>query len=56
MNSVIEITKTFPATRERAVLLQLLDTVRVLREKFIEVIVCGGWVPFLKDLAQRSTS
>jgi hypothetical protein len=56
MKNVIEITKAFPATRERTVLLELLNTVRLLREKSVEVIVCGGWVPFLKDLAERTTS
>ena len=57
MTSVIQITKAFPPTRERTVLLELLKIViRSLRDNSVEGIICGGWVPFLKDLAQGSTS
>jgi hypothetical protein len=56
MADVIQITKAFPATRERTVLLELLKTVALLRDRSIEVIICGGWVPFLKDLARRDNS
>ncbi len=56
MTSVIQITKAFPPTRERTVLLELLKIVRLLRDNSVEGIICGGWVPFLKDLAQGSTS
>jgi len=56
MNRFINITKLFPPTRGRTVLQELLIIVRTLSERSIEIIICGGWVPFLKDLASRSTS
>jgi hypothetical protein len=54
MPGVIDITNQFPATRERTVLLELLRVVRNLRSEGIEVVICGGWVPFLKQLARES--
>lgn len=56
MSNAIHITELFPKSRERTILLELLKTVHILQEKSIEVIICGGWVPFLKDLALRSSS
>lgn len=54
MAGEIEITKDFPASRERAVLVELLKITQILREHKIEAVVCGGWVPFLKELAEHS--
>jgi hypothetical protein len=51
MANSIEITKDFPATRERSVLLELLRIMRTLRNEGIDALICGGWVPFLKELA-----
>jgi hypothetical protein len=53
MPSVIEITKDFPPSRERAVLLELLRVVTGLQEAGISFVICGGWVPFLKELARQ---
>jgi hypothetical protein len=53
MPNFIEITKDFPATRERAVLLDLLRIRRTLRNEKIDALICGGWVPFLKELARH---
>ena len=50
----IHITKNFPPARERAVLLELLNIMRALNEENIDAIICGGWVPFLKELARDS--
>jgi hypothetical protein len=49
----IEITKEFPASRERVVLLELLEIVRLLKAEEIDSVICGGWVPFLKELARH---
>jgi len=46
----IEITKDFPESRERAVLLEMQKVIRVLKAEGIDAVVCGGWVPFLKEL------
>lgn len=54
MAKAIEITKDFPASRERAVLLELLNVVGTLKREQIDAIICGGWVPFLKELARHS--
>ncbi len=54
MADAIEITKTFPASRERTVLLELLKIARTLKQENIEAVICGGWVPFLKELAKHS--
>jgi len=54
MASEIEITKDFPPSRERAVLLELLAVSQVLKQEGIDAIICGGWVPFLKELARDS--
>ncbi len=54
MAHTIEITKDFPASRERAVLLELLNVMRTLKQEKIDAIICGGWVPFLKELARHS--
>jgi hypothetical protein len=53
MAFAIEITKTFPPTRERIVLLEMLRVVRELQLEDIDAVICGGWVPFLKELARR---
>ena len=53
MPSVIEITKDFPPSRERAVLLELLRVVTGLQDAGISFVICGGWVPFLKELARH---
>jgi hypothetical protein len=50
----IDITNQFPPTRERTVLLELLRVVRSLQAEGIEVVICGGWVPFLKQLAREN--
>ncbi len=54
MPSAIDITNQFPPTRERTVLLELLRVVRSLQTEGIEVVICGGWVPFLKQLAREN--
>jgi hypothetical protein len=54
MANTIEITKDFPASRERTVLLELLNVMKTLKQSQIEVVICGGWVPFLKELARHS--
>jgi hypothetical protein len=54
MSSAIEITKNSPPSRERAVLLELLTVMQALRKENIDAIICGGWVPFLKELARDS--
>ena len=54
MLSIIDITNQFPPTRERTVLLELLRVVRNLQNEGIEFVLCGGWVPFLKQLARES--
>lgn len=48
----IHITKDFPPARERAVLVELLHVMRALKEESIDAVICGGWVPFLKELAR----
>lgn len=53
MPNVIEITKDFPPSRERAVLLELLRVVAGLQDEGISFVICGGWVPFLKELARQ---
>ena len=52
MSNAIEITKDFPPSRERAVLLELLAVTQALKKEGIDAVVCGGWVPFLKELAR----
>ena len=54
MANEIQITKDFPPSRERAVLLELLAVTQALKKEEIDVVVCGGWVPFLKELARDS--
>jgi hypothetical protein len=54
MPAAIEITKDFPPTRERVVLLELFHLLQELQRQGIDAIVCGGWVPFLKELARQS--
>jgi hypothetical protein len=54
MPAAIEIAKDFPKKRERAVLLELLRLVQELQRQGIDAIVCGGWVPFLKELARQN--
>ena len=44
----------FPPSRERAVLLELLAVTQALKKEGIDAVVCGGWVPFLKELARDS--
>lgn len=52
MPDSIDITQQFEPTRERTVLEELLRVVQILQAEGIEGIVCGGWVPFLKQLAR----
>jgi hypothetical protein len=54
MSNEIEITKDFPPSRERAVLLELLAVTQALKRDGIDAVICGGWVPFLKELARDS--
>jgi hypothetical protein len=54
MADAIEISKKFPASRERTVLMELLKIARTLKQENIEAVICGGWVPFLKELAHHS--
>src|SRR6266478_4179713 len=54
MTNAIEVTKDFPASRERAVLLELLNIMKTLKQAQIDAVICGGWVPFLKELARHS--
>jgi Nucleotidyl transferase AbiEii toxin, Type IV TA system len=54
MTNAIEVTKDFPASRERAVLLELLNIMKTLKQAKIDAVICGGWVPFLKELARHS--
>jgi hypothetical protein len=54
MADAIEITKAFPTSRERTVLLELLKIAQTLKEETIDAVVCGGWVPFLKERAHHS--
>ena len=54
MANEIQITKDFPPSRERAVLLELLAVTQALKKEEIDAVVCGGWVPFLKELARDS--
>jgi hypothetical protein len=53
MPNVIEIAKDLPPSRERAVLLELLRVVAGLKDEGISFVICGGWVPFLKELARQ---
>lgn len=50
----IHITKDFPPAREKAVLVELLHVMRALKEQSIDAVICGGWVPFLKELARAT--
>jgi hypothetical protein len=43
MANEIEITKDFPPSRERAVLLELLALSQALNKEGIDAIVCAGW-------------
>lgn len=54
MANDIQITKDSPPSRERAVLLELLAVTQALKKEGIDAVVCGGWVPFLKELARDS--
>jgi hypothetical protein len=54
MAGEVHITKDFPPAREKAVLLELLNIMRALKNENIDAIICGGWVPFLKELARDS--
>jgi hypothetical protein len=54
MADTIEITKDFPPSRERAVLSELLKIAQTLKQENVEAVICGGWVPFLKELARHS--
>src|SRR5215468_3972894 len=56
MANEIQITSVFPPSRERAVLLELLAVTQALKKEGIDAVVCGGWVPFLKELARDSQS
>ena len=50
MSNAIEITKDFPPSRERAVLFDLLAVTQALKKQGVDAVVCGRWVPFLKEL------
>jgi len=50
MSNAIEITKDFQPSRERAVLFDLLAVTQALKKQGVDAVVCGGWVPFLKEL------
>ena len=52
----IHITKDFPPARERTVLVELLHVMRALKDESIDAVICGGWVPFLKELARATQS
>ena len=54
MANEIQITKDFPPGRERAVLIELLTVTQAFKRESIDAVVCGGWVPFLKELARDS--
>lgn len=54
MSNPIGITKDFPPSRERAVLLELLAVTQALKKEGIDAVICGGWVPFLKELGRDS--
>lgn len=53
MPDAIDLTNQSPPSRERTVLLELFRIVRSLQNEEIEAVVCGGWVPFLKQLARE---
>jgi hypothetical protein len=53
MTTATDISNQFPPTRERTILLELLRVVRILQSEGMKVVVCGGWVPFLKELARH---
>lgn len=43
MANAVEVTKDFPASRERAVLLELLNVMKTLKQAQIDAVICGGW-------------
>jgi hypothetical protein len=44
MANAIEVTKNFPASRERTVLLEPLNVMKTLKQAQIGAVICGGWV------------
>ena len=46
----IDVTMDLPESRERAVLLEMLKVVPLLKAGGVDAVICGGWVPFLKEL------
>jgi len=48
----IDVTTDLPESRERAVLLEMLKVVPLLKAEGVDAVICGGWVPFLKELAR----
>lgn len=56
MEDAVRITDRFPDSLERSVLLEALKVSERLRQEGIDVILCGGWVPFLKELVRRGKS
>ncbi len=54
-NSLV-ITNEFPDTLERTVLSEALKVLEKLRSEGLEVILCGGWVPFITELVRRGAS
>jgi len=52
----IDVTKDLPESRERAVLLEMLKVVPLLKAEGVDAVICGGWVPFLKELARNCRS
>ena len=49
----IDVTMDLPESRERAVLLEMLKVVPLLKAGGVDAVICGGWVPFLKELARN---
>ena len=49
----IDVTTDLPESRERAVLLEMLKVVPLLKAEGVDAVICGGWVPFLKELARN---
>lgn len=52
MSKTLRITDLFPKTRARTVLLELLQLSRKLQKANIDAVLCGGWIPFLKELSR----
>jgi hypothetical protein len=53
MADAIEVTRDFPASRERTVLLELLKVIKTLNQAQIDAVICGGWVALPTELARH---